>query len=435
MNKCSNNYFKIVFGLFFSCLIAFLNPLLADDNEKDKKKKKDDGLVGEPEVSLKAGLGEFDWTGKKNNYQKSTETVRKPANKELESKIICPSCNKEITVLSITASRIAIDYDFCEHYIGDSPYVFDLWCCSLCGYTAYLKSFGKPISEEDKVFVKKYLKDPLHKEIKEEFGSLLKELGSKPLSQKVIPAIAKVKNFVSYIDHRNDLDDQWKAFYYVRSIYAIRNLIAMAPSCTSLSNAFFEITKKVDSEVKIPEADKQMPHVSEFYLSFYLYTIDKTKENSKERLALHFLISQCFNRLGYFTESKNHFNKANEICSKLKDVDDVKKILNTHGELLELEKSYSLKAITYMKDALEQKADYGANQTAIIYLIGELSRRCEMYAEAYLFLSASKMLFTNKDLIYGWLEEHLNRKEFKNDDFRLQKPPAYLKQIVLDHNK
>jgi uncharacterized protein (DUF2225 family) len=435
MNKSSKKNMLSFFGLFV-CLFAILHiSVFADEKDKEKKKKKDDGLVGESKLIFDSGIGKFDWTGKKNNYTKSTETARQPTSKESDGKANCPVCSKTIEVTNITSTRYSLDYDFCEHFIGSSPYVFDIWCCSVCGFTANNKSFEQPVADEDKAFVKKYMTAPLHKEIKAEFGDLLKDLNTKPLSQKIIPAKAKIKNFVAFIDHRNDLDDKWKAFYYVRAVYALRNLISVAPSCTSLNKAFIDISKKVDQQVKIPEEDKQMPHVSAFYLNFYLYILPDYAENSKERLALHILNSQCFNRLGYYTESKNHLNKANEIFLKLKDAQDVEKILKTQGELIDLEKSYSLKAVSYMKDALEDKLDYGKNQSAIVYLIGELSRRSEVYADAYLFLSASKMLFPKETPVFTWVEDHLKRKELKNDEFLLLTPPAYLKQIVLDNNK
>lgn len=435
MNKSSKKTNISFFGLFV-CLFALLHiSLFADDKDKEKKKKKDDGLIGESKLIFDSGIGKFDWTGKKNNYSKSTETSRKPTTKEVDGKANCPICNKSIEVTNISSTRYCLDYDFCEHFIGNSPYVYDIWCCSLCGYTAFKKSFEQPVEDEDKTFVKKYMTEPLHKEIKAEFGDLLKDLNTKPLNQKIIPAKAKIKNFVAYVDHRNDLDDKWKAFYYVRAVYALRNLISVAPSCTSLNKAFIDISKKVDVQVKIPEEDKQMPHVSAFYLNFYLYIMPDYAEGSKEKLALHILISQCFNRLGYYSESKNHLTKANEIYLKLKDAQDVDKIIKSQLELIELEKSYSLKAISYMKDALEQKIDYGDNQNAVVYLIGELSRRCEEYADAYLFLSASKMLFPKEIPVFAWVEDHLKRKELKKDDFLLLTPPAYLKQIVLDNNK
>ena len=137
----------------------------------------------------------------------------------------------------------------------------------------------------------------------------------------------------------------------------------------------------------------------------------------------------------YYTESKNHINKALETCKKIEDVNDAIQTIKNQSEFIDLEKLYSLKAISYMKDALELKIDYGKNQNAIIYLIGELSRRSEVYSDAYLYLGASKMLFPKEVPIYGWVEDHLKRKELINDEFLLLAPPAYLKQIVLDYSK
>lgn len=430
MNLSSKKLLICIFGLN-ACLLTLTPLFLLGDENVDKKKEKK--TAGEKKVIIDSGLGAFDWTGEKNNFQKSTTPGRKPITQEVESKVECPACGgKDIPVITLTSQRISLDYDFCEHFVGDSPNNLDLWCCSLCGYTSYRKIFTQILEEEDKAFVKKYLTDALHKEIKEEFGNLLKDLKTKPLSQKIIPAYIKIKNFVTYIDHRNDIDEKWKGSFYVKAVYAIRNMIAIAPSCTSLNNAFIAISKKAEADIKIPEKEIQLPHASAFYLNFYLMAMEDFKPDSKERIALHILIAQCFDRLGYYTESKNSLMKANEICLKTKEPNDTIKIIKELNEYIELEKECSLKAIGSMKDALEQKLEYGSNQTAIIYLIGELSRRCEVYTDAFLFLSASKLIFPSENPIAGWIEEHLKRKELKNDDFLMLTPPPYLKQIVLD---
>ncbi len=430
MNNCSKKLLSCIFGLII-CLLIMNSRVLSNETEDKKKTQK---KAGETKVIIDSGLGAFDWTGEKNNFQKISTPSRKPISQEAESKVVCPSCNgKNIPVITLTSQRSALDYDFCEHYIGDSPNNLDLWCCSLCGYTTYRKIFSLPIEEEDKAFTKKFLTDALHAKIKEEFGNLLKDLKNKPLNQKIIPTSIKIKNFVALVDHRNDLDEKWKASFYMKAVYAARNTIAISPSCTSLNSAFLEISKKVESSIKINEKEKQLPHLSTFYLNYYLIALENYKPESKERMALHILIAQCFNRLGYYSESKNHLAKASEICQKFKELNDAVKIIKDLNEYIDLEKECSLKAISSMKDALEQNLDYGNNKTAIIYLIGELSRRTEVYADAYIFLSASKILFPSENPIFDWIEEHLKRKELKNDEFLLLTPPPYLKQIVLDH--
>ena len=85
------------------------------------------------------------------------------------------------------------------------------------------------------------------------------------LRQVIIPSTAKVKSCVAYIDHGNELDDKWKAFYYIRAIYAIRNTISIAPSCTSLNKAFIDISMNVENHLKVPDEDKQQPFVSTYY--------------------------------------------------------------------------------------------------------------------------------------------------------------------------
>lgn len=431
MKKCSKKLYICIFGLIACLLTATPRFLLGDEAVETKKEKK---KAGETKVIIDSGLGAFDWTGENNNFQKASTPGRKPISQESELKVVCPACDgKNIPVITLTSQRIALDYDFCEHFVGDSPNNLDLWCCSLCGYTTYRKIFTQPIEDEDKAFVKKFLTDAIHNKVKDEFGNLLKDLKNKPLSQKIIPTSIKIKNFVTFVDHRNDIDEKWKASFYVKAVYAARNNIAIAPSCTSLNFAFIDISKKAEADVKITEKEKQLPHVSAYYLNYYLMAIENYKPESKERIALHILIAQCFNRLGYYSESKKNLAKANEICIKYKDLNDASKIIKDLSEYIDLEKECSIKAISSMKDALEQKLDYGKNQTGIIYLIGELSRRVEMYSDAYLFLSASKMIFPPENPIFSWIEDHLKRKEFKNDEFLLLTPPPYLKQIVLDH--
>ncbi|MBU5488218.1 DUF2225 domain-containing protein [Clostridium sp. MSJ-8] len=74
-----------------------------------------------------------------------------------DRKITCPICGNEFTTKSVKVNSVRIaskDSDFFVRYKTGNPYLYDIWTCEKCGYTAMksdfdkIKSFEKDILKE-----------------------------------------------------------------------------------------------------------------------------------------------------------------------------------------------------------------------------------------------------------------------------------------------
>ena len=74
-----------------------------------------------------------------------------------DRKVTCPVCGNEFTTKSVKVNSVRIaskDSDFFVRYKTGNPYIYDVWTCEKCGYTAMksdfnkIKSFEKDILKE-----------------------------------------------------------------------------------------------------------------------------------------------------------------------------------------------------------------------------------------------------------------------------------------------
>lgn len=74
-----------------------------------------------------------------------------------DRKVTCPICGNEFTTKSVKVNSVRIaskDSDFFVRYKTGNPYIYDIWTCAKCGYTAMksdfnkIKSFEKDILKE-----------------------------------------------------------------------------------------------------------------------------------------------------------------------------------------------------------------------------------------------------------------------------------------------
>ncbi|MCX8130681.1 MAG: DUF2225 domain-containing protein [Clostridia bacterium] len=82
-------------------------------------------------------------------------------NKEIE----CPVCSMkfEVTKVKTKACKVANrDSDFCVHYEGLNPILYDVWVCENCGYAALSDRF-EDISTKDAGIIKQSISPRWHK--------------------------------------------------------------------------------------------------------------------------------------------------------------------------------------------------------------------------------------------------------------------------------
>lgn len=62
------------------------------------------------------------------------------------SNITCPVCSRQIEVTKVRSKYIRLvsqDEDYCPHYEGTNPLLYEAWVCSHCGYAAHSTVFSE----------------------------------------------------------------------------------------------------------------------------------------------------------------------------------------------------------------------------------------------------------------------------------------------------
>lgn len=75
-------------------------------------------------------------------------------NKEL----VCPVCQKKFNVTKVKAKFCRVssrDSDFCTHYEGTNPLLYDVYVCELCGYAALSDKFEEISANDSKIILEK----------------------------------------------------------------------------------------------------------------------------------------------------------------------------------------------------------------------------------------------------------------------------------------
>lgn len=75
-------------------------------------------------------------------------------NKEL----VCPVCQKKFKVTKVKAKFCRVssrDSDFCTHYEGTNPLLYDVYVCELCGYAALSDKFEEISANDSKIILEK----------------------------------------------------------------------------------------------------------------------------------------------------------------------------------------------------------------------------------------------------------------------------------------
>lgn len=70
--------------------------------------------------------------------------------------IICPVCDRQIEITKVRSKCIRLlsqDEDFCPHYEGLNPILYEAWICSLCGYAAHSTVFSEA-SDHDRKYIR-----------------------------------------------------------------------------------------------------------------------------------------------------------------------------------------------------------------------------------------------------------------------------------------
>jgi uncharacterized protein len=77
--------------------------------------------------------------------------VEKMDNSLYDKAIKCPVCSKQFNVTKVkakTSKLLKRDADFCIHYEGINPIIYDAWVCENCGYAALSDKFEEISSRE-----------------------------------------------------------------------------------------------------------------------------------------------------------------------------------------------------------------------------------------------------------------------------------------------
>ncbi len=72
---------------------------------------------------------------------------------------VCPICGKKTRVVQVKTRLNAetIDIDFCTHYQNFNPYLYGVWVCEHCGYTADETRFQEPMASRVRQAIKEFL--------------------------------------------------------------------------------------------------------------------------------------------------------------------------------------------------------------------------------------------------------------------------------------
>lgn len=74
---------------------------------------------------------------------------------------VCPVCEKKTHVVQNKMRLIAenVDFDFCMHYKNFNPYLYTVWVCEHCGYTADDVKFQEKLPERIRKSLETFLKE------------------------------------------------------------------------------------------------------------------------------------------------------------------------------------------------------------------------------------------------------------------------------------
>ncbi|MBC7960360.1 MAG: DUF2225 domain-containing protein [Vallitaleaceae bacterium] len=63
----------------------------------------------------------------------------------------CPICEKSFNVIKVKSAALKLDHvdeDFCMHYKGINPILYDPWICEHCGYAGFESNFDTTLENE-----------------------------------------------------------------------------------------------------------------------------------------------------------------------------------------------------------------------------------------------------------------------------------------------
>lgn len=63
-----------------------------------------------------------------------------------DKEVVCPVCDTSFTVTRVKSRTFKVasrDSDFCTHYEGTNPLLYEVWVCENCGYASLEDSFDK----------------------------------------------------------------------------------------------------------------------------------------------------------------------------------------------------------------------------------------------------------------------------------------------------
>lgn len=81
------------------------------------------------------------------------------ANYTIVAEKVCPICGKKTHVVQVKTRLNAetIDIDFCTHYLNFNPYLYGVWVCEHCGYTAEDARFVDRMPDRVRKSIKEFL--------------------------------------------------------------------------------------------------------------------------------------------------------------------------------------------------------------------------------------------------------------------------------------
>jgi len=184
--------------------------------------------------------------------------------------IICPVCNNKTEVTKVKSKSSVIsskDTDFCIHYEGTNPILYDVWVCEHCGYAAQRERFEN-----------------------------ISNIEANKIKERISP-FWKSRKF----NGERNIDDALESFKL-----ALLNLQQMDAKSIYLAKVCIRIAwmyrlKKDDREIEFLK----------YALRFYIETYDKEKFPIKkfDEYTCMYLIAELSRRVGNLNESINWFNR------------------------------------------------------------------------------------------------------------------------------
>lgn len=412
------SFHKLLFLLLLLGFIAHEPPLeleakgLRKSNKITKEEEPEEPTRNEMKLRLKAKEMIMEGEGKR-----STQKIEG----EMDFLMVkCPMCTEKIKTIHVKKQMQSkgIDRDFCRHTFRKSALDFDLWCCPHCGYTHFKNFFPLELEQEFIDQHKERLRLNLYDSLRKSSGVNIDKLGF-ILDQEDILTSIKFSQMQLVLKDLN-LPLALQADFHLRFAWSERIRLCQPISDPALSNSIGMIIERLKLYEHKTEQERIISDPKAM-LAFF----SSLGEERREKV-INFLCqiyeAQQWDRLGYPSKAKSLLRSA----LKQAPSDNARKVPLFKIKVLENEIYHLKEALVCFKEAIKTE-DTNLDLTHLPYLIGELYRRIELFAESKAWLKLAKKLIAEQEdkSFVEWIEDTQNTLP-KNMDLKVQESELIL---------